>query len=127
VRLEALSMKNSDTFGNRSRDLPVCSAVPQPLYHRVPAVLNEVLDRNERYTGPYEGVWGLGLVAIYHPKPQFDYAFVILSILSVLCVVYFIVLFCVLFVCILSVSLCCSVYCLCVLLSPGYRRTFRLH
>jgi hypothetical protein len=30
-------MKNSnDTIGNRSRDLPVCSAVPQPLRHRVP-------------------------------------------------------------------------------------------
>jgi hypothetical protein len=32
-----MSMKNSnDTIGNRSRDLPVCSAVPQPLRHRVP-------------------------------------------------------------------------------------------
>jgi hypothetical protein len=32
-----MSMKNSnDTMGNRSRDLPVCSAVPQPLRHRVP-------------------------------------------------------------------------------------------
>jgi hypothetical protein len=31
-------MKNSnDTIGNRSRDLPVCSAVPQPLRHRVPS------------------------------------------------------------------------------------------
>jgi hypothetical protein len=31
-----MSMKNSsDTIGNRSRDLPVCSAVPQPLCHRV--------------------------------------------------------------------------------------------
>jgi hypothetical protein len=30
-----MSMKNSnDTIGNRSRDLPVCSAVPQPLRHR---------------------------------------------------------------------------------------------
>jgi hypothetical protein len=28
-------MKNlNDTIGNRSRDLPVCSAVPQPLRHR---------------------------------------------------------------------------------------------
>jgi hypothetical protein len=27
-------MKNSDTSGNRSRDLSVCSAVPQPLRHR---------------------------------------------------------------------------------------------
>jgi hypothetical protein len=32
-----LSMKNSsDIMGNRTRDLPVCSAVPQPLRHRVP-------------------------------------------------------------------------------------------
>jgi hypothetical protein len=30
-------MKNSnDTIGNRSRDFPVCSAVPHPLRHRVP-------------------------------------------------------------------------------------------
>jgi hypothetical protein len=27
--------KSSDTIGNRSRDLPVCSAVPQPQRHRV--------------------------------------------------------------------------------------------
>jgi hypothetical protein len=32
-----MSMTDSnDTIGNRSRDLPVCSAVPQPLRHRVP-------------------------------------------------------------------------------------------
>jgi hypothetical protein len=31
-----MSVKNSnDTIGNRSRDLPVCNAVPQPLCHRV--------------------------------------------------------------------------------------------
>jgi len=30
-------MKNSnDTIGNRTRDLPACNAVPQPLRHRVP-------------------------------------------------------------------------------------------
>jgi hypothetical protein len=30
-------MKNSsDTIGNRSRELPACSAVPQTLHHRVP-------------------------------------------------------------------------------------------
>jgi hypothetical protein len=34
-----MSMKNSDTIGNRFRDLPVCSAVPQPLRHRVPPPL----------------------------------------------------------------------------------------
>jgi hypothetical protein len=31
-----MSMKNSDTIGNRSRHLPVCSAVPKPLRYRVP-------------------------------------------------------------------------------------------
>jgi hypothetical protein len=32
-----MPMKNSnDTIGNWSRDLPVCSTVPQPLRHRVP-------------------------------------------------------------------------------------------
>jgi hypothetical protein len=32
-----MSMKNSnETIGNQSRDLPVCSAVPQPLRHHVP-------------------------------------------------------------------------------------------
>jgi hypothetical protein len=32
-----MSMKTfSDIIGNRTRDLPVCSAVPQPLRHRVP-------------------------------------------------------------------------------------------
>jgi hypothetical protein len=35
-----MSMKNSNkTIGNRSRDLPVCSTVPQPLRHRVPLPL----------------------------------------------------------------------------------------
>jgi hypothetical protein len=34
-----MSIKNSnDTIGNRSRNLPVCNAVPQPLRHRVPQV-----------------------------------------------------------------------------------------
>jgi hypothetical protein len=48
-----MSMKNfSDTIGNRSRDVPVCSAMPQPLRQRVPLVLldkqltiNEVANR----------------------------------------------------------------------------------
>jgi hypothetical protein len=31
-----MSMKNSDTIGNRFHDLTVCSAVPQPLRHSVP-------------------------------------------------------------------------------------------
>jgi hypothetical protein len=42
-----MSMKNSnDTIGNRSRDLPVCSAVPQPLRHRVP-LHEDVAYRNQ--------------------------------------------------------------------------------
>jgi hypothetical protein len=47
-------MKNSnDTIGNRSRDLPVCSAVPQPLRHRVPLVSANASDnaRYEQLTG----------------------------------------------------------------------------
>jgi hypothetical protein len=31
-----LMKKSSDTIGNRTRDLPVRNAVPQPLRHRVP-------------------------------------------------------------------------------------------
>jgi hypothetical protein len=32
-----MSMKNSsDTIGNQTCDLPVCSAVPQPLRHHMP-------------------------------------------------------------------------------------------
>jgi hypothetical protein len=39
-----MSMKNSsDTIGNRSRDLPVCSAVPQPLRHRVPRIFQVIV------------------------------------------------------------------------------------
>jgi hypothetical protein len=34
-----MPMKNSsDTIGNRSRDLPICSALPQTLRHRVPYI-----------------------------------------------------------------------------------------
>jgi hypothetical protein len=33
--------KSSDTIGNRPRDLPVCSAMPQTLRHRVPLKLNK--------------------------------------------------------------------------------------
>jgi hypothetical protein len=37
VRPEGLCQwkKTSDTIGNRTRDLPVCTVVPQPLRHRV--------------------------------------------------------------------------------------------
>jgi hypothetical protein len=31
--------KSSDTVGNRTHDLPVCSAVPQPLRHRMPPIV----------------------------------------------------------------------------------------
>jgi hypothetical protein len=42
-----MSMKNSnDTIGDRSRDLPVCSAMPQPPCHRVPH--HQVIIRNIR-------------------------------------------------------------------------------
>jgi hypothetical protein len=35
-----MSLKNSnDTIGNRTRDMPVCSVVPQPLRHRAPPVI----------------------------------------------------------------------------------------
>jgi hypothetical protein len=41
-----MSIKNSnDTIGNRSRDLPVCSAGPQPLRYRVP-LTHTVFDKN---------------------------------------------------------------------------------
>jgi hypothetical protein len=38
-----MSMKNSnDAIGNRSRDLPVCSAVSQLLRHHVPPPKNKI-------------------------------------------------------------------------------------
>jgi hypothetical protein len=41
VRLQGLSIKkSSDTVENQTRDLPVCSAVPQPLCHRVPLYMH---------------------------------------------------------------------------------------
>jgi hypothetical protein len=46
-------VKNSnDTVGNRSCDLPVCSAVPQPLRHRVPPHLSHGTEgkTNDRFT-----------------------------------------------------------------------------
>jgi hypothetical protein len=44
VRPEGLCQwkNSSDTIGNRTHDLPVCSAVPQPLRHRVPLIAKEV-------------------------------------------------------------------------------------
>jgi hypothetical protein len=45
-----MSMKNSnDTIGNQSHDLPVCSALPQPLRHHVPP-LTVVLTLNPQIT-----------------------------------------------------------------------------
>jgi hypothetical protein len=44
-----MSMKNSsDTIGNRTRDLMVCSAVPQPLHHRLPHLANSTVSNQRR-------------------------------------------------------------------------------
>jgi hypothetical protein len=49
-------MKNSnDTVGNRSRDLPVCSAVPQPLCYCVPQY---VARKGKGKIIPLTGLWG---------------------------------------------------------------------
>jgi hypothetical protein len=48
-----MSMKNSnDTIGNRSRDLSVCSAVPQSLRHRLPPVarVHSLILNNNTFT-----------------------------------------------------------------------------
>jgi hypothetical protein len=37
-----LMKKSSDTIRNRTRDLPVCSAVPQPLLYRVPLFYDSI-------------------------------------------------------------------------------------
>jgi hypothetical protein len=38
-----MSLENSnDTIGNRTRDTPVCSVVPQPLRHRAPVAYSTV-------------------------------------------------------------------------------------
>jgi hypothetical protein len=43
-------MKNSNnTIGNRSRDLPVCSAVPQPQRHRLPKSSQSGVQNKRRY------------------------------------------------------------------------------
>jgi hypothetical protein len=42
-----MSMKrSSDTIGNRTRGLPECSAVPQPLRHRVTSATATTNDNN---------------------------------------------------------------------------------
>jgi hypothetical protein len=52
-----MSMKNSnDTVRNQSRDLPVCSAVPQPLRHRVPPI--KMSARNISWGLKAAGVYG---------------------------------------------------------------------
>jgi hypothetical protein len=49
-------MKNSsDTTGNRTRDLPTCSAVPQ-LRHRVATYSYVVWLRNHRTLGVYKSI-----------------------------------------------------------------------
>jgi hypothetical protein len=46
-----MSMKNSnDTIGKWPRDLPVCSAVPQPLRHRVPPLHRLCLEESKKNT-----------------------------------------------------------------------------
>jgi hypothetical protein len=35
--------KSSDTIGNQTRDLPVCSAMPQPLCHCVPHIVSRIV------------------------------------------------------------------------------------
>jgi hypothetical protein len=42
--------KSSDTIGNRTRNLPVCSAVPQPLRHRVPPNICEGWMKSNTFT-----------------------------------------------------------------------------
>jgi hypothetical protein len=52
-----MPMKNSnDTIGNRFRDLPVCSAVPQPLHHRVGIAVNYTNYRKETRFKTIDGV-----------------------------------------------------------------------
>jgi hypothetical protein len=47
-------MKNSnDTIGHRSRNIPVCSAVPQPLRHRVPLRILKLHVNWTRITGTF--------------------------------------------------------------------------
>jgi hypothetical protein len=59
-----MSMKNSsDTIGNRCRDLPVCSAVPQPLRHqqRAPPIeKNKGKTKQHTLTSRYGDVWWSG-------------------------------------------------------------------
>jgi hypothetical protein len=54
VRPEGLCLKNSNkTIWNRSRDLPVCSAVPQPLRHLVRLIIRDGLRNIEVKTVPH--------------------------------------------------------------------------
>jgi hypothetical protein len=46
-----VNKKSSDTIGNLTHDLPVCSAVPQPLRHRVPPTHQHKL-KISQLTGP---------------------------------------------------------------------------
>jgi len=49
--------KSNDTIGNRTRDLPACSAVPQPtVLPRTPKVtllLTDYLEKGKKITGEY--------------------------------------------------------------------------
>jgi hypothetical protein len=70
-------MKNSnDTIGNRSRDLPVCSAVPQSLRPRAVDRVDmhkyvESKDMASQQVGPPD--WNLGLDTSNTPTYQFHH------------------------------------------------------
>jgi hypothetical protein len=64
-----MSMKNSNyTIGNRSRDLPVCRAVPQPMCHRVP---NHTASTND-----------VSLLPFIQREPHWKYTCVFLTTVS---------------------------------------------
>jgi hypothetical protein len=50
-----MSMKNSsDTIGNRTRDLPVCSAVPQSLHHGTHSTVNFIFNLSAHIQGDHK-------------------------------------------------------------------------
>jgi hypothetical protein len=68
-----MSMKNSsDTIRNRTRHLMICSAVPQPLRHRVPLwdvnVMKFLFDRSRYFKllktvlQSYHKIYGIGAI-----------------------------------------------------------------
>jgi hypothetical protein len=58
--------KSSDTIGKRTRDLPVFSAVPQPLRHCIYSTLanQKLLPRLNKFSNIYHSISGIfGFVA----------------------------------------------------------------